>query len=153
MWASFPVKTVFFLLPTTRTLVAPLCKFLRMKNCRLQRHGNILTTWIQQRLSMPKPFSMTVRDYVTIMTAYYSINLELMVKLSFFCKNAEYVRTHLITLRFNKTRNFPLTHLCKPRLTVIPRLTSRKINNLVLVTTWIKEAHWEGLVHEVKFHR
>ena len=33
-----------------------------------------------------------------------------------------------------------------------PRSTSRKINNLVLVTSWIKEVQREGLVHEVKFY-
>jgi len=33
---------------------------------------------------MPKPFAMTVRVHVTIIAAYYSINLERIVKLSFF---------------------------------------------------------------------
>jgi hypothetical protein len=33
---------------------------------------------------MPKPLTMTGRVYVTIVVAYYSINLELTVKLSFF---------------------------------------------------------------------
>jgi hypothetical protein len=83
--------------------------------------------------SMLKPHTMTVRVYVTIVVAYYSINLELVVKLSFF-KYDDYMRTHLIFLYFNTTvHNHP------------PSDNTQNKKNL----------YWslhEGLVHAVKFY-